>query len=168
MTIHYIKGDATRPIGAGRKTIAHIVNDVGRWGAGFTRALTERWPETEVKYYRWFEGKLGFPELGSTYAYSLKHIGPNVTENDLCPLDDPEALYLFNMCAQHGVGRANKPIRYEALDKCLKDLGAFSRETKTTVHGPRFGSGLAAGDWNKIEKLINKNLIGIKVFIYDL
>lgn len=34
---------------------------------------------------------------------------------------------------------------------------------------PRIGCGLAGGKWEKIEPLINKNLIekGIDVFVYD-
>jgi hypothetical protein len=32
MNINYLSGDATRPSGQGRKIIAHICNDQGRWG----------------------------------------------------------------------------------------------------------------------------------------
>ena len=35
---------------------------------------------------------------------------------------------------------------------------------------PRIGCGLAGGDWNKVEKIINETLIdkGIEVYVYDL
>jgi len=41
---------------------------------------------------------------------------------------------------------------------------------KASVHGPRFGAGLAKGDWNTIEQLIIENLCkkDIDVYIYDL
>jgi hypothetical protein len=34
---------------------------------------------------------------------------------------------------------------------------------------PRIGCGLAGGDWNKVEAIINKTLIsnGLEVFVYD-
>jgi len=38
-----------------------------------------------------------------------------------------------------------------------------------SVHGPRFGSALAGGDWKRIEEMIEKQLVakGIPVTIYD-
>lgn len=35
-----------RPLG--HKVIAHVCNNVGAWGAGFTRALDKRWPYHRV------------------------------------------------------------------------------------------------------------------------
>lgn len=32
--ITYVTGDATKPVGNGRKIIAHVTNDEGGWGAG--------------------------------------------------------------------------------------------------------------------------------------
>jgi hypothetical protein len=35
---------------------------------------------------------------------------------------------------------------------------------------PKIGSGLAGGDWNKIERIIIEELVdkGVKVFVYEL
>ena len=41
-SITYLIGDATEPVGAGRKIIAHICNDRGIWGGGFTGALSKK------------------------------------------------------------------------------------------------------------------------------
>lgn len=42
MTIHYLKGDATNPVGPGPKIIAHICNDIAAWGKGFVLAVSMR------------------------------------------------------------------------------------------------------------------------------
>jgi hypothetical protein len=40
MSINFIVGDATTPIGDGLKIIVHVCNDIGGWGRGFVgRAL---------------------------------------------------------------------------------------------------------------------------------
>jgi hypothetical protein len=44
MPLIYLKGDATKPIGAGNRIITHCCNDRGFWNAGFVRALSSRWP----------------------------------------------------------------------------------------------------------------------------
>lgn len=55
-TISYVVGDATEPLGAGPFVIAHVCNDLGRWGAGFVLALSKRWKQPEAEYRRWFRG----------------------------------------------------------------------------------------------------------------
>jgi O-acetyl-ADP-ribose deacetylase (regulator of RNase III) len=46
--ISYLQGDATSPQAKGNKIIAHICNDLGRWGKGFVLAISKRWPEPEL------------------------------------------------------------------------------------------------------------------------
>ena len=41
--INYVRGDATNPVGPGKRIIAHCCNDAGFWNAGFVRALSERY-----------------------------------------------------------------------------------------------------------------------------
>jgi O-acetyl-ADP-ribose deacetylase (regulator of RNase III) len=50
-------GDATAPICDGPKVIAHICNDVGRWGKGFVLALSKRWKTPEQEFYAWHRGE---------------------------------------------------------------------------------------------------------------
>jgi hypothetical protein len=51
--IRYVIGDAVWPIGDGPKIIAHVVNTLGKWGAGFSGALSERWPSLVPLYRNW-------------------------------------------------------------------------------------------------------------------
>lgn len=152
--ITYLKGDATKPIGEGRKIIPHVVNDIGAWGAGFVLALSKRWPKTRKDYIDWYKN--------GGDAFALGKIHSTLVENG--------EILVVHMCAQHDVGLdelGKPPIRYDALENCLESI-AKDANPGDSIHGPRFGSGLSCGNWQTIEKLINKHWKDIPVFIYDL
>lgn len=154
MTIKYVKGDATRPQGDGVKIIPHVVNDVGKWGWGFVKAISERWSEPETAYRQWFRKKKGF-KLGAI---------------QICRVND--STYVVNMIAQRGIRRGTNtvPIRYDSLHECLKQVAAFAKEKQASIHCPRIGAGLAGGSWPEIELIIQRTLVdaGIEVNVYDL
>ena len=83
--IKYVKGDATSPIGEGRKIIIHCCNDIGAWGAGFVIALSNKWPITRKKYIEWSKEPEGF-ELGEVQYVKVE--------------DD---IVVANMIGQHGI-----------------------------------------------------------------
>lgn len=170
--IEYVVGDATRPPeGPGVKIIAHVSNDAGGWGAGFTRALSRRWMEPERAYRAWAKAKVddGHPTtghfgLGESQLVSVR--GAMWIRN----IETSGAIHVLNMIAQEGFGPCDKPrIRYPALALCLRHLDRFARElgAGATVHAPRFGCGLAAGDWERVAALVAR-LVSVPVFIYDL
>ena len=64
MPLVYLKGDATVPQAKGKKIIAHICNDRGKWGKGFVVALSKRWEEPEADYREWYKRGDAF-ELGA-------------------------------------------------------------------------------------------------------
>lgn len=151
MKINYVKGDATKPIGEGVKLIVHVCNNIGAWGAGFVLALSKRWKEPEHAYrYR-----------NDFHKYELGNVQYCAVENDIM---------VVNMIAQEGIGsdsEGNPPIRYDALKKCLQDVNRVAQELNASVHGPRFGAGLAGGDWSKIENLLEEIFHNVQVNIYD-
>ena len=63
MTINYVNGDATAPIGNGTKVVVHICNDAGKWGKGFVLAISKRWPKAELEYRAAF-ARIPKPSLG--------------------------------------------------------------------------------------------------------
>jgi hypothetical protein len=79
-------------------------------------------------------------------------------------------IQVANMVAQHGIGyRPGKPpIRYEAVQSCLKKVAYLAGDS--SIHMPRIGCGLAGGKWDKIEPIIVDELVanGIDVYVYDL
>jgi O-acetyl-ADP-ribose deacetylase (regulator of RNase III) len=153
MDIHYFTGDATRPVGIGPKIIVHICNDQGRWGKGFVKAISGRWPEPEQVFRAWFDEKAGF-ELGAVQFVEAE-----------------SETWVANMIGQHGLHEKDgvPPIRYAAVWSGLQKVAEKAIELNASVHMPRIGCGLAGGEWSKIEPIIIETLCkkGIEVMVYD-
>lgn len=151
--ITYTKGDATRPTGYGVRIIAHVVNHQGGWGRGFVLAISRRWSEPERAYRSWAKSKDG--------TFALGHVQLVKVEPDL---------YVANMVAQEGYRNSTNqiPLRYYALEDCLKELRLQANLLKATVHMPRIGSGLSGGSWPKIEQTISMTMEETQVVVYDL
>jgi O-acetyl-ADP-ribose deacetylase (regulator of RNase III) len=156
MDICYAVGDATRPQGTGARIIAHICNDMGRWGKGFVLALSARWVEPEARYHAWFRGQAEVP-------FALGEVQFVLVE---------PALWVANVLGQHGIRRAGAapPIRYEALRTGLAKVAQFAQLHNAAIHMPRIGAGLAGGNWESISQLIREEICarGIPVTVYDL
>lgn len=156
--IRYIIGDATQPQGEDKKLIIHCCNDIGVWGAGFVTALSKRWKQPEQSYREWMSDRTdGYTQLGQV---------------QFCPTTDPD-IRVANIIGQHRVGEdenGNSPVRYDALEQGFQTVARYAMEYDASVHGPRLGSGLAGGDWKRIESLLEHEIVskGISVTIYDL
>ncbi|MEV0437144.1 macro domain-containing protein [Nocardia sp. NPDC050413] len=154
--IEYRTGDATAPSTTGPAIIAHICNDLGRWGKGFVVAVSARWRQPERSFRDWYKqrGANDFA-LG---AVQFVPVAPH--------------LHVANMIGQHGIrtSAGNPPIRYDAVGQCLSQLADFASSSDASVHMPRIGCGLAGGTWDRIEPLIRGHLSsrGITVVVYDL
>ena len=154
--LKYVVGDATMPKGSRMRYVIHICNNIGAWGSGFVVALSKKWPKAEQSYRSWWREKNGKLVLGEIQVVQVA--------SDLA---------IINMIAQEGCGLdkdGNPPIRYEALQKCLAKVGEYVSDNSGAVHGPRFGAGLAGGSWDKIEAMIEQELLkrSVDVTIYDL
>lgn len=153
--IQYLAGDATVPQAKGPKIIAHVCNDRGRWGKGFVLAVSARWQEPEKAYRKWYRERSS-TDFGLG-AVQVVEVG--------------RGLWVANMVGQHGTktGSAGPPIRYEAVDQCLRLLAEHAVKLKASVHMPRIGCGLAGGKWERIEPLLAARLAdrGIAVTVYD-
>ncbi|PUB35722.1 hypothetical protein C8J95_101403 [Elizabethkingia sp. YR214] len=76
------------------------------------------------------------------------------------------------MIGQHKINQNPNvipPIRYEAVEICLKKLAEEALNLNAVVCMPRIGCGLAGGNWEKIEQIIIRTLIHRKVdvCVYD-
>lgn len=190
--ITYIKGDLFSVPITGKRIIPHICNDIGGWGAGFVLALSKQWREPEEKYRVWHrDGQYTTtrkPSPTENDHSPSKGYDINTGEKKYIPEEVvvPFALGMVqyvsipnsptvvcNMIAQHGtIGPGiQKPIRYAALMRCLERIETACRGIQNVeIHAPKFGAGLAGGDWNVIEPIINEIWIanGLKVFIYEI
>lgn len=153
--IEFVPGDATNPIGAGPWIVAHVCNDLGKWGKGFVLAVSRRWPLAKTAYLDWHRQR-----ANSDFALGA---------NQLVAVAD--GLWVANMIGQHGVARrgSEPPIRYAAISACLAKLAAAALEHSASVHMPRIGCSLAGGTWDEIEPRIQSELVerGVQVVVYD-
>lgn len=156
--IHYVLGDATAPAGAGHKLIVHGCNDLGRWGKGFVLAISKRWPEPERRYRAWHRGEDKESGAFALGAVQFVTVRPDLT--------------IGNLISQHGIGKRKgvAPVRYDALRTGFRQVAVFALEKSASVHMPRIGCGLAGGNWDEVEVIIEEELPkrGIPVTIYDL
>jgi hypothetical protein len=125
------------------------------------RSASRRWPEPEKAYYRLGKSDDGYV-LGTAQLVMVK-----------------ENLWVANMIGQRGVGKRgdNKPpIRYEAIRTALRGVAFLALDPEfrgpykaCSIHAPRFGAGLAGGDWNMIEQIIKEELVAksLSVTVYD-
>ena len=154
--INYVTGDATNPVGPGKRIIAHCCNDAGFWNAGFVRALSERYHQPERDYRRWARGLTPVPfRLGQVQFVRVQ-----------------PGLSVANIIGQSGIRSASNPtpIRYDSLRKGLARVRVRALKDDATVHMPRIGAGLAGGDWEIISAIIEDELYshGVNVTVYDL
>jgi hypothetical protein len=153
--IQYLKGDATQPRANGKRILVQIVNDKAiSWGRGFSVAVRHKWPHAQKDFTRWaFESRPEF-QLGNIHSIELE-----------------DSLRLISLVAQHGYGPSLFPrIMYAALEQCLEKVASQAKESGSSVHMPRIGSGEARGNWNIVSELIDEILCsrGIPVTVYDL
>jgi hypothetical protein len=175
--IKYLTGDLFAQIPKDKKiVIPHVCNDIGGWGSGFVVPLAKHFPEARRRYLQWFQRKYdlesGVPfERGETQIIRV----------DLPFLPDGGEVYVANMIAQEGVVSPSnpRPIDYGALANCMDTVAdrcmqVMDLGTPLEIHAPKFGSGLAGGDWSEIEIMIRENWMpgddegSIPVFIYSL
>ncbi len=164
--IHYISGDLFSHIPQDKSVIIpHIVNDVGAWGAGFVIPLARHFPLAKQKYLKWSQGIDLKPFRLGQVQYVLVKDNPN------------NRIWVANMVSQSGIVNIQntKPIRYAALVKCMESVkdAAYNispTENVCQILAPKFGAGLAQGNWLFIEELINEiwDDLDVTVFEYEL
>lgn len=152
--ITYLTGDATQPVGEGTKIIAHVCNNLGKWGRGFVLAISRRWPIVRQTYLTLHTPGTTIP-VGTVQMVKV--------ENDII---------IANLIAQNGLrSRTNPvPLQYLSLEICLGQVATEALSQHASVHMPRIGCGLAGGEWDKVEPIIQQTLChrGVAVFVYDL
>jgi hypothetical protein len=153
MKIDYIVGDVLCPV---RKpaAIAHVVNNIGHWGGGFTSYLDEKYPKVG-KFYSILKDR-GQLELGDIYVIRLE-----------------EEVILYNMVAQDNTYlKKRTKLDYLALSKCLHKVGQHILDfyPKYTLHMPRIGCGPGVGGkWTSVEGIVRTFLLKntIYTYVYD-
>lgn len=162
--IKYVSGDVTDPKSdSDIRLIIHCCNDLGVMGSGVAKALFMKWPSVKSEYVKW--------KKESDFSNADFLLG------NIQIIEVEKGISVANMMGQHGIYQANgiPPVRYDAIKSCLETVaewveGKEAGLKSVSIHAPRFGAGLAGGDWGTIESLIIETLCSknIDVTVYDL
>lgn len=144
--------------------VPHVCNNIDVFNGGFAQAVAEEFPIVKHNFHMLGkQSKLGHTQFVS--AYKDKSYGHEII--------------FANMIAQNNIRNAKniRPLNYAALAYCMttvknyyinyrKQHDAISVE----IHCPKFGSGLAGGDWRFIAELIKDvwSTTTKSVFVYSL
>ena len=143
----YIEGDLFEGVvdETPNTIIAHVCNDKKQWGKGFVIPLAKAYPASREAYMALKSVELGYVQF----------------------VDVAENVKIANMVAQTLGG--SRPLFYNHLARCM-DRVAEECEGCWRIACPMFGSKLAKGDWNFVEKLIEDcwERKGIEVAVYYL
>lgn len=145
-----IKGNLIDLAEAGHfDVIVHGCNCFHTMGAGIAKEISTRYP-TALAADREFTNKGDKTKLGSyTYALATSPTGHRFT--------------IVNAYTQYYYGRPKKnagPLAdYAAIDRVFRELARQCPQLLRFGY-PKIGAGLAGGDWNIIQNIINSALSG--------
>lgn len=145
--------------------VPHVCNNIDLFGAGFAGQVADKYPEVKSNYHllgkNFLRSNLGHCQFITVYEdKQYKH-----------------KIIFANMIAQNGIiSHSNpRPLNYAALCRSMIGVSQFismntgfnGKNEKVEIHAPKFGSGLAGGNWNFISELINDVWNKYPVFIYN-
>lgn len=152
--IRYIHGNILDPKTGGVRIICQMVNDRAiKWGGGVARKVALKFPEAEALFSQEI---LTIPQA--------ERLGEVI----FTPAD--QGLQVASIIAQDGFGASLLPrIRYSALERGFERVADRARELGASVHMPRIGTGVAGGDWDTIQEMIDDVMVraGLTVTIYS-
>jgi hypothetical protein len=168
----YIEGDLFDDAFETPTIIAHVCNDQGRWGSGFVVPLEKRFPDSAACYRAWHRGELTDEQKGKLIYSADEPFRRGATQFVIVDDETTSASVLVaNMVAQTLGGK--RPLYYNDLSRCMDQVAGVINQVDplTDPHRivcPMFGSGLAGGDWNIVERLIEDcwERRGIEVVVY--
>lgn len=145
MKIIYKQGDLLE---CSERVIVHGCNAQGVMGSGVAKAIKEKYPEAYAGYMSTHEN--GGLELGEVIGvYSGDKL-------------------ILNAITQRYYGRYKYKVYadYEAIREAFKSIN--EQCTYSAIAMPKIGAGLANGDWNIIEKIIEDECTDVQVVVYVL
>lgn len=141
--------------------VTHVCNNIDLFGAGFAAEVTQHYPIVKENYHllgkSFLQNNLGyvqFVEVLHESKYGHK-------------------LVFANMIAQQGIINKSsnpRPLNYLALTKSMLGVSRYisnNFDDSVQIHAPKFGSGLAGGNWAFITNLIEDIWSKKRVFIYN-
>jgi hypothetical protein len=146
--------------------VPHVCNNIDVFAGGFAASVTDRYPIVKENYHL-----LGKTFLRNNFGH---------TQFIEVPVKNKyrHKLIFANMIAQNGLPDKNRRrcLNYAALVKSMTSVSSFIRQhtnqnnntdsLRFEIHAPKFGSGIAGGNWNFISDLMEDIWGKQDVFIY--
>lgn len=143
--------------------VPHVCNNVDVFGGGFTAGIVQHYPIVRDNYHM-----LGPSFLKKNLGYTQFILAREHKKNN-------NQIIFANMIAQNGTisPRNKRPLNYLALCRSMLSVSKYIKEKISTdqsvqIHAPKFGGGLAGGNWGFISDLIDDIWGEFQVFIYDI
>ena len=142
--------------------IPHVCNNVDVFGGGFTAGIVNHYPIVRDNYHM-----LGPSFLKKNLGYTQFILARENKKNN-------NQVIFANMIAQNGTisSKNKRPLNYLALCRSMLSVYKYIQEKvdkdqNLEIHAPKFGSGLAGGNWGFITHLIDDIWGDLSVYIYD-
>ena len=133
--------------------IVHQVNNLGIMGAGLALQIKNKWPDVYTEYKKYIHQMNTIKSTKHTLIGSIH----------LVPINNNQVI--INMFSQNGISRTKRTTDYDAMEQCFKQIQKIIQETNHTVAIPyKIGCGLAGGDWNIVQNLIEKYLPNATIY----
>lgn len=160
--IKYVKGNVLDIQPETPTTIIHVCNDAGGFGSGFAGAIRDKYPIVREKYLEWYADRDSVRNVFKLGQVQYVPVAKNLTICNMIAQSTPKGV-TFNLKKRKVF---LPPIRYQSLEECLYRIRELQEAELFNVVGPKFGAGLAGGNWYIIEKLIEE--VGLDITIYEL
>ena len=149
MKIIYKQGDL---LSCTEKVIVHGCNSMGVMGSGVALAIRKKYHEAAKAYFDMKD--VGRMQIGNC-SYSYQDDGKTV----------------INAITQQFYGRNPHVVyvNYEAMSYVFRTINKWAMiRSIEAIAIPKIGAGLANGDWNVIEKIIEEECKDVQVVCYCL
>jgi O-acetyl-ADP-ribose deacetylase (regulator of RNase III) len=145
--------------------VPHVCNNIDSFGAGFAAQIANYFPSVKADYHllgkNFLKANLGYAQILTVYEEpKYKH-----------------KIHVVNMIAQNGTKSLSnpRPLNYCALMKSMAKVNmyismntGFTKHTENIeIHAPKFGSGLAGGNWSFISDIIDDMWGKYSVTVYN-
>lgn len=143
--IIYVKGDI---LASNEAIIVHGCNCSGGFGSGIAGQISRKYPEAKRAYLTAYERR--WTRLGN---YDVVYVN--------------ESLRIVNAFTQQKYGPVDQGpyVSYPAIRSIIQQL---SKQFPDGFAMPKMGAGLAGGNWEVIEKIINEETPNTPVRVYTL
>lgn len=168
--INYVDGDLIKLAKEGKfDVIVHGCNCMSTMGAGIAPQMAKEFGCDKFEMETWGPNinKLGNIDYVTLYWEDDNHWTKYPDENGEWV---SFKLNVVNAYTQYKYGRNHldglaKPFDYEAFTLCMRKMNHTFKGLHIGM--PKIGSGLAGGDWNRIETIIENELKDMKVTVVN-